>query len=29
MLTMFKIMAPLTPKSMRAENWPLEKKEDQ
>lgn len=24
MLTMFKIMAPLTPKSMRAENWPLE-----
>jgi hypothetical protein len=29
MLAMFKLMAPLTPKSMRAENWPLEQKEDQ
>lgn len=24
MLTMFRLMAPLTPKAMRAENWPLE-----
>jgi hypothetical protein len=25
MLAMYKLMGPLTPKAMRAENWPLER----
>lgn len=28
MLAMFKVMAPMTPKAMRAENWPLEQQDN-